>query len=65
MSMIRNAKGVPITIINEGKINIIKGMVKSTGNRAARCSNRTSRSVRISAATVRNDDDSGVPNLID
>jgi len=65
MSMMRSAKGAPITIIKEGKINIINGTVIRTGRRAARCSKRTRRSVRISAATARSDPASGVPNLID
>jgi hypothetical protein len=65
MSMMRSAKGVPITIIKEGKINVINGTVIMTGRRAARSSKRARRSVRISAATARSDPASGVPNLID
>ena len=64
-STMRSTNGVPITIISDGRMNAISGMVKRTGRRAARSSKRARRSARISAARIRSDSASGVPKLID
>ena len=65
MLIMRSTKGVPITIIRDGRMNAINGRVRSTGRRAARSSKRASRSARISAARSRKDPASGGAKLID